>query len=532
MLLLATGVLVVYATRLSYSPVYLHHDEVFFALQAHSIASTGRDVYGRFFPLYFQMSENVWFQPVLVYFTGLFLTVLPLSESAVRLPSAVLGTIDVVLVYLIGRRMFKRELPAVSAAVLLGLTPAHFIHSRLAMDYIYPVPFVMAWLLCLLIFLERRQMWMLFIATSFLGIGFYTYIASVVMMPLYLLVTAAALSGIGPRPARIYAVAAAGFIWPLLILIPWAAHHADALIATAGRYQLANLPALAVTGAGSAGFDAGGVASVAGILRELRRSTHFSGLIGRLSLYWYFFDPSYLFLTGGYANVLSSTRRVGVFVIPIAILLPIGLNQLITARRTRADLILLSGLVTAPFAACLVVPEPFAIDRELELLPFAALIATIGAMRLWSAREQRWRVLAVCLLALVPLHFGWFYRDYFNDYRVRSAFWFEGNRRGAFETIIAREPQQHPPAVYVSAEIPYVDRFWTLYAIKHHREDLLARSVYFGPDDFDLRAVPSHSLIMMPSDARADALVASGGLRRIALIPEPGDPPTFTILER
>ena len=106
MLLLATGVLVVYATRLSYSPVYLHHDEVFFALQAHSIASTGRDVYGRFFPLYFQMSENVWFQPVLVYFTGLFLTVLPLSESAVRLPSAVLGTIDVVLVYLIGRRMF------------------------------------------------------------------------------------------------------------------------------------------------------------------------------------------------------------------------------------------------------------------------------------------------------------------------------------------------------------------------------------------------------------------------------------------
>jgi len=58
MLLLATGVLVVYATRLSYSPVYLHHDEVFFALQAHSIASTGRDVYGRFFPLYFQIERD------------------------------------------------------------------------------------------------------------------------------------------------------------------------------------------------------------------------------------------------------------------------------------------------------------------------------------------------------------------------------------------------------------------------------------------------------------------------------------------
>jgi 4-amino-4-deoxy-L-arabinose transferase-like glycosyltransferase len=532
-LLLVIPVLVLYASRLAYSPIYLHHDEVFFALEAHSIASTGRDLYGRFLPLYFQISDDVWFQPILVYVTAFFLKLFPLSESTLRLPSAVMGTIDVVLMYLVARRIFKRERPALLAAVLLALTPAHFIHSRLAMDYIYPVPFVMAWLLCLLIFFERRQMWIVFVATSFLGLGFYTYIASVAMMPVYLLMTWLALFRTDDRPMRLYLAAAAGFVWPLLLLIPWTLHHANALLATAGRYQLSNLPALAVTGVTSTGLppDADSIASLTGILRDLRQSTHFSGLTGRISLYWYFFDPSYLFLTGGYANVVNSTRRVGVFLLPMAVLLPFGLNQLIT-RRTRADLIVLLGLVTAPLAACLVVPEPFAIDRELQLLPFAALIGATGAARLWSARDRRWRALAVCLLLLVPLHFGLFYVDYFTDYRARSAFWFEGNRRGALEAIIARAPQERPPSIYLSTDIPYIDWSWKLYAIKYRREDLLARSVYFRSEGFDVRDVPARSLILMPHDTRADALARSGELRLVALIPEPNEPPVFSVLER
>src|SRR2546430_2197383 len=42
--LLAVAPLALYASALSYAPVYLHHDEVFFAVEAHAIASTWRDV--------------------------------------------------------------------------------------------------------------------------------------------------------------------------------------------------------------------------------------------------------------------------------------------------------------------------------------------------------------------------------------------------------------------------------------------------------------------------------------------------------
>ena len=202
--LIAAAACLLYAPFLGYSPAYLAHDEVFFGLNGHQIASTARDINGRWLPLYFQWPPNtqpdVWFQPIPVYFTALFLTVLPVSEWAIRLPTVVLGLIDIVLVYLVAARVFDRPFLAAIAAGLLALTPAHMIHSRLAMDFLYPLPFVMAWLLCLMTFVERRRPWMLFAATTLLGLGFYSYIAAIAMMPVYFAMTCVVVWSLCDRP--------------------------------------------------------------------------------------------------------------------------------------------------------------------------------------------------------------------------------------------------------------------------------------------------------------------------------------------
>src|SRR5438034_10917863 len=123
---------------------------MFFGLTAHSLASTGRDTQGRFMPLYFQSQmrygSEMWFQPILMYAAALSVKVSGLSEGTIRLPMALAGVVDVVLVYFIGRLLLRRELPAIAAAVLLALTPAHFIHSRVAMDFQPPLPFRLRWL--------------------------------------------------------------------------------------------------------------------------------------------------------------------------------------------------------------------------------------------------------------------------------------------------------------------------------------------------------------------------------------------------
>ena len=159
---IAAGVLCLYLPNLGRVPPYLHHDEVFFANQAHAIASTGRDTDGRFLPLSFEVyrargsSRSSWHS------TALFLKVLPLSESAVRVPSAVVGAIDAALVYLIAAQVFGSVRWALVAAVLMALTPAHLIHARIAMDYLYPIPFVLLWLLCVTVYLQRHSPSMLF----------------------------------------------------------------------------------------------------------------------------------------------------------------------------------------------------------------------------------------------------------------------------------------------------------------------------------------------------------------------------------
>src|SRR5439155_16164920 len=58
---------VLYTVRLNGVPPSLSTDETAFALQAHAIATTAHDTNGRLLPLYFQMVENVWFHPALVY---------------------------------------------------------------------------------------------------------------------------------------------------------------------------------------------------------------------------------------------------------------------------------------------------------------------------------------------------------------------------------------------------------------------------------------------------------------------------------
>ena len=144
--------LAIYAWRLGSAPVYLAHDEVVFALNAQSIAATGRGMEGGWLPLSFHVAGNYWATPVNIYLTALFLKVLPISETSIRLPGVLIGLVDVVLMYFVARRLFGREVLAIVAAVLLTLTPSHMIHSRLGVDHLYPVPFVLGWLLLLLSF--------------------------------------------------------------------------------------------------------------------------------------------------------------------------------------------------------------------------------------------------------------------------------------------------------------------------------------------------------------------------------------------
>ena len=130
------------------------------------------------------------------------------------------------------------------------------------------------------------------------------------MMPVYLALTGAILYASAVRSPRAYAIALAGFAWPLAAARPVAR-------APSGGLHRHDRPATtsAVYGhIGSAGWcaDAYRDAYAASPPARSRRASP-SGC----QPYWTFFDPSYLFVYGGYTRLTNTTRHAGLFLLPL-----------------------------------------------------------------------------------------------------------------------------------------------------------------------------------------------------------------------
>lgn len=503
----AIVVFAVYSWRLHDSPVYLTADEIVIGLEAHSLATTGHDLRGRWLPLYFQIDEfrmkgTIWYQPMIMYGMAVVLKFAALTEWAIRLPAVIAGVLDIILIFFVARAIYGRAVIATAAALLLFLTPAHFIFSRFAMDYIFPLPFLLAWLLALAHYQRTREPRLVFAATLCLGLGFYSYIAAMGLMSIYFAFTVWLLWR-GDAPGRHYGFAAAGFALPLLAFAGWLVTHQNVVTETIARYDLANPTRL--------------------------------GPIGRIDLYWDFLSPSYLFFNGG-SEQMFTTRTTGVFLVPMLLLLPYGIYRCLRSRSPMGHVLFL-GFLSAPLAAILL-DEPFAINRAIEVLPFGVLLAAGALHHALPATGQAppWRgwlmpAMTVALLLIGIVQWRGFLIDYYGDYRVRSAPLFQGDIESAIQEIIDREPAGSRSTVYVAKGL---DLWWKFYALKHHRRDLLDRVKFLEPPDID--KVPQQAFVLLsvqtPQGEATALALAKAGAAAIRNVQDIDGAPSFAVLQR
>jgi 4-amino-4-deoxy-L-arabinose transferase-like glycosyltransferase len=511
--LLAAALL--YTARLNRVPPFLSTDETAFALEAHSIATTLHDERGRFLPLYFQVFENAWFHPALVYAMAPILAVAPPAPFAVRLPTVIVSLCNILLVLVLARRLGTSFAAAVGASVILALTPAHLLHGRLACDYVFPVPCVLAWLILLVDANNSQSSWRYLAAGSVLGLGLYTYIAALVTMPVCLLLTYVGLFASGARRVRPYALVTAGFV---LLLLPLAIYQ----IAVPDVY---------------AGF----VARYGGTNVNLDPLHHPRGVFSaqfiteRWPVYRSFFEWSFLF-EQAVTHVMSSTYTTGVFLKPMKVLIPIGIYHILVNRRTPFTLLLLAAFLLSPLAAS-TIPEKYAIDRALVLVPTGALLGAFGVDWLLAPRAWflAWPARAVCLALSVWMvwQFDGFYQDYLTNYPIRAAFYFDGNHPGAFDAIIRQHAKDDRRFIYLSSALPRISDHWKLYLFRRGRKDLLKRTIVFSQEDLHLAAVTPGSLLLTGVDDPVDrSFVKLPAVRVVDRITEPDGSPSFTVFER
>ena len=504
--------------RLGGAPMYFGGDEARFAVAAHSIATTGEDTNGVRLPLFFHMPEpsgmsTRWYQPVLVYLMAVTFKVVPPSEGGARLPMAVLALLDLLLLYMAARHLLARDGDAIVAVAIFALSPALLIFSRQALDYACPLPFVIGWLWCLNAFGVSGGLLSAAAAGGVLGVGIYSYLASWMMMPLYLLMTWIALLRGRWRALPATAAAGLGFAVPLLLLIPWLWQHPGMIRDTISRYGVYDVHRF-------------------GPLQGAKDFLNYNNIQERISIYWDYFNPAFLFLSGG-SNLTTGTRRAGVFLIATAVLLVAGFIELWRRRSEPMTLVIAAGFLLAPLPATLA-GERYAIQRALYILPFGALIAAVGASALRRDRRALVRVAAVVLLASMPIQYAFFCRDYFGDYRVRSAYWFDPeNFRGIADYVLTRDLHSTLSAVYISADVDDARPRWDFYLAKNGRSELGSRTVYFDSRTIDLdRVAPGSLLVLYRVDPAVPTLLATGKCALATVITDQSGRELAIVLER
>ena len=500
---------VVYLRALDSVPVYIGWDEARFALQGHSIATTGRDLNGHRTPLFFHNtdpliannSSRMWWQPVLIYLIAAVLRFAPLSEWSVRLPIATLAILNVALMFAVARRLFSNIWYPVLAASMLALTPAHLIFGRMATDYFCPIPFALVWLLCLLRCVQTDRAWLPAATGLVLGVGLYSYIASWMVMPFYLAVTHGML-WLFRKPLRAHVELAIGFAVPLLALIPWIWLHPDMPRDTFRAYAV---------------------------------NTSLN-LTERVALYWDYFNPSYLFFSGG-SDLMWATRRAGIFVLAAAVLLPCGIWNIWRRNASPIRAVLLVGFFFAPVPIILALPEAprYATARDLLAVPFGVLISVAGVE--WLVAEHRWagRIVAALLILSIPVQFVSFARDYFAGYQVRSAYRMDSaNMRDVAAYVIASDRSARVPAVYLSKDLGTGKSVqWKFHLVKNQRTDLWQRTQYFEAETFNPSDVPSGSLLVLDvNNRRLNDLIGPARCSIAHVVKDVANEPSATILRR
>jgi len=514
---LATAVALLYLHGLGSPRIYLSVEEALQALQADSLAATGRDLTGQLLPLYpsepwYTAGRDPW-----VYTAAALLRVAPFSEAIVRFPSAIAGIVNVFLMFLIARRIVGKESTALLAAGLLALTPAHFFQSRIATSQIAPVPFLLAWLLFLLEFIESRRISYLFASTAMLGAGTYTYLSAVFLTPCCFLATLlvvgrhAGALGAGSDSDRFrkasMGVACAGFAIALLPFLAWHLSHPERIGQLLGYYS-------------GNGYNAD--LAVAGMSPATR--------IGiRIDAWWESLNPAAMFLTGD-GNLRFSTRRAGHFLLPTFAFFVAGAVAL--AREDRLVLfrpLLLTGLILAPLPAVLATNSE--IKRWLAFVPFAILVAACGIQYLLDIRRGAGRWVVAALVVVSATQFSDYLFDYWTGYRERSYFYYGGDLAGAVRRILATTDGLR--CVMIDRRVPVLD-YWLLYTRTQGRDRSAQSPRIVDSDTVDITAplecrrsallVHEH---VVATGALEDSLIARGWTKEPIL--EPGNHHLLTL---
>lgn len=464
--------------RLDEVPLNLFGDEVDVGYHAYSLLQTGKDYMGQLLPVYIH-SLAEWRAPLFIYSTIPSIAVFGLNEWGVRLPAAIFGIIGVLLLYLLGRRLFNQKVGLISA-LLLAMLPWHIHYSRAAFEVTLLLVLLLAATLLFLTGGKRN----IVLSSILFALTPYTYSTAVVFTPLYVLLLIFLKRRELPRQELSHFLVTA-----FVLILPFI--YVTAFGPAAGRFSLISV------------FGDDRLIDTINIERTETGLTYerlfHNKLIGWgeviVANYVQAFSPEFLFANGD-PNPRHSVPGTGVLYWAFLPMLLMGIYKL--AKVKLPNLLLLGWLLLAPIPASLTVDGANHATRLFLLIPPLVLISGYGAYWLMQQKGKYWKISSAVIGAFLLLNLIGYYHRYFNHYNLQFWRYWHHGYKDAMQEIGQKQDDYQLAFInntYEPSLLHYL--FWTKYSPEKFqrefnsdipKEDLLtgfngfqlSEKIYFG----------------------------------------------------
>ena len=388
-------------------PAGFNADEAAIGYNAYSIIQTGKDEYGQFLPLSFKSFGD--YKPGLYfYFVIPFVATLGLNEMAVRLPSILLGSALVFLIYFLSLQIFKDKRIAYISSIFMAINPWAIHFSRGAWESNAATFFIT---LAVYLFIKglKNNLTMFFSLLSFL-VSIYLYQSPRLVVPVMVL----------------------GFtmifwkeIWSLL-----KTHWKKNLVLITILFVLA-IPVVLqfLSGSGSERFQGlsflsdegpslrvnelrGEHDSPNGVDSKLLHNKAIAYSTNFLGHYLDHFTGDFLFINGD-PLIRNKTPETGQFFIIQSLILITGLLFLIKFN-SKLKYILVVWILVAPLASSLTYQTPSAL-RALSMVSPIILIMAFGLVKMLEILKKKpiQILVSVILISIISFEFVHYIENYY-----------------------------------------------------------------------------------------------------------------------
>ena len=457
--------------KLGSIPPSLYWDEASLGYNAYSILTSGQDEHGRPFPLTNFAAFGDYKPPGYIYVAVPSIAVFGLTEFAIRFPSALFGTLTVLLTYLLTKKLFEDsslithhsslKSVALLATLFLAISPWHLQFSRGAFEANLGLFFSTLGIYLFVKFAKDNPLYIFASAASFLA-AMYTFTGQRLFVPFILLILLLQFRKQVIANIKIVAVTAvvSGFLfWPLFVFVTQTIE---------GRLRFDEVTI----------FKDLEPINVSTRYRGTDNFSWWSDIIHNRRLEYarqyliHYLDaasPSFLFIRGD-ANPRLSTQEVGeLYLIDFPLILA-GIYYLIRQKH-KYGLLIISWLLISPLGPATARETPHAL-RMIHILPTFQIIAAYGFYNFYKVLKFK-KLFLTLTFTFYILHFIFYLHMYYLHWAKNySDQWQYGYKQAAQEVKSRYQDVDH---VIVTKNLgrPYI--YFLLY-------------MQFNPQDFQQTA--------------------------------------------